>query len=372
MKRMRKGTTWNCIALAVLMALGLTGCGASSQGAETEAAVADSAYVSDDMYSYDNGKYEETASEEASDQEYDSAAGSTETAEKVQDTGRKLIKNVEMTVETEEFDALLTNVEKRIEALGGYIEASNVYNGSTYNSYNNGRLRSADITARIPAGNLDEFLSLVSESSNVISKNENVTDVTLQYVDMQSHKEALQTEQQRLLELLEQAETIDDIITLESRLSDVRYQIESMESQLRTFDNQVSYSTVYLYINEVKTYTQVEEQTRLQRMTSGFVNSLKGIGNGFLDFGVSFIIALPYLVVWAVIIAVMILLIRLIAKKSKKNSEKRALKQQIKERERQAAYEAHRKNIEKESAQETNAQEPQNHTVDGFGQEKKE
>ncbi len=341
---MRKKITWRYVVLAGLMAVGLTGCGASSKSAATEAAVADSAYLSDDMYSYDNSYYEETASED-----YDSTASSTENAEKVQDTGRKLIKNVDMSVETEEFDTLLANVERRIEALGGYIETSNVYNGSAYNSYSN--LRDANITARIPAEKLDEFLSLVSESSNVISKNENVTDVTLQYVDMQSHKEALQTEQQRLLELLEQAETIDDIITLESRLSDVRYQIESMESQLRTFDNQVSYSTVYLYINEVKTYTQVAEQTRLQRMTGGFVNSLKGIGNGFLDFCVAFVVALPYLVVWAVIIVAVILLIRLIVKKSKKSSEKRALKQQIKERERQAAYEAHLKNMDKENAQ---------------------
>jgi len=351
---MRKGITWSYIVLAGLMAVGLTGCGASSKSAQTEAAVADSAYLSDDMYSYDNSYYEETASED-----YDSTTGSTETVEKVQDTSRKLIKNVDMSVETEEFDALLANVEKRIEVLGGYIETSNIYNGSTYNSYNYERLRSADITARIPAQKLNEFLSLVSESSNVISKNENVTDVTLQYVDMQSHKEALQTEQQRLLELLEQAETIDDIITLESRLSDVRYQIESMESQLRTFDNQVSYSTVYLYINEVKTYTQVEEQTRLQRMTSGFVNSLKGIGNGFLDFGVSFVIAFPYLVVWAVIIVVVILIIRLIVKKSKMNSEKRALKQQIKERERQTAYEAHLKKMDKEKEQAANAEKVQ-------------
>ncbi len=341
---MRKKITWRYVVLAGLMAVGLTGCGASSKSAATESAVADSAYLSDDMYSYDNSYYEETASED-----YDSTASSTENAEKVQDTGRKLIKNVDMSVETEEFDTLLANVERRIEALGGYIETSNVYNGSAYNSYSN--LRDANITARIPAEKLDEFLSLVSESSNVISKNENVTDVTLQYVDMQSHKEALQTEQQRLLELLEQAETIDDIITLESRLSDVRYQIESMESQLRTFDNQVSYSTVYLYINEVKTYTQVAEQTRLQRMTGGFVNSLKGIGNGFLDFCVAFVIAFPYLVVWAVIIVAVILLIRLIVKKSKKSSEKRALKQQIKERERQAAYEAHLKNMDKEKVQ---------------------
>ena len=170
------------------------------------------------------------------------------------------------------------------------------------------------------------------------------------------------------MELLEQAETIDDIITIESRLSDVRYQIESMESQLRTFDNQVSYSTVYLYIDEVKTYTQTEEQTRLQRMAGGFVNSLKGIGNGFLDFCVSFVIALPYLVVWAVIIVVFILLIRLIVKKSKKSSEKRALKQQIKERERQAVYEAHLKNMDKEKVQKADTVDTEN----SQGKEKKE
>lgn len=358
---MRKRITWRYITLAGLMALGLTGCGASSKGAATEAAVADSAYLSDDMYSYDNSYYEEAASEE-----YDSTTGSTENVEKVQDTSRKLIKNVDMSVETEEFDKLLANVEKRIEALGGYIETSNVYNGSTYKAA--GNLRTANITARIPAERLNEFLSLVSEASNVISKNESVTDVTLQYVDMQSHKEALQTEQQRLLELLEQAETIDDIITIESRLSDVRYQIESMESQLRTFDNQVSFSTVYLYIDEVKTYTQTEEQTRLQRMAGGFVNSLKGIGNGFLDFCVSFVIALPYLVVWAVIIVGFILLIRLIVKKSKKSSEKRALKQQIKERERQAAYEAHLKNMDKEKVQKADTVDSEN----SQGKEKKE
>ena len=159
---MRKRITWRYITLAGLMALGLTGCGASSKGAATEAAVADSAYLSDDMYSYDNSYYEEAASEE-----YDSTAGSTENVEKVQDTGRKLIKNVDMSVETEEFDTLLANVEKRIEALGGYIETSNVYNGSTYKAA--GNLRTANITARIPAERLNEFLSLVSEASNVIS-----------------------------------------------------------------------------------------------------------------------------------------------------------------------------------------------------------
>ena len=322
---MRKRITWRYITLAGLMALGLTGCGASSKGAATEAAVADSAYLSDDMYSYDNSYYEEAASEE-----YDSTTGSTENVEKVQDTSRKLIKNVDMSVETEEFDTLLANVEKRIEALGGYIETSNVYNGSTYKAA--GNLRTANITARIPAERLNEFLSLVSEASNVISKNESVTDVTLQYVDMQSHKEALQTEQQRLLELLEQAETIDDIITIESRLSDVRYQIESMESQLRTYDNQVDNSTGNLYIDEVERYTPGAAKSAGARIAEGFSANIYRVGSFFKNFAIEFIILLPILIAIAIVLGIAILIVRIIIKISEKHQvgKKTSAKTEIK------------------------------------------
>ena len=61
----------------------------------------------------------------------------------------------------------------------------------------------------------------------------------------QTYKE-LETEQQRLLELLETAESLDDILTIESRLTEVQYELDSKESQLRTYDNQIDYSTVYL------------------------------------------------------------------------------------------------------------------------------
>ena len=71
---------------------------------------------------------------------------------------------------------------------------------------------------------------------------------------LQSHKKALLAEQESLLSMMEQAESIEDIIAINEQLTDVRYQIESMESQLRTYDNQVDYSTVNLYIDEVERY----------------------------------------------------------------------------------------------------------------------
>jgi hypothetical protein len=74
-------------------------------------------------------------------------------------------------------------------------------------------------------------------------------------VDLESHKKALQEEEKRLLSFMEDAESIEDLITIEDRLTNVRYQLESMESQLRTYDNQVNYSSVHMNIEEVETIT---------------------------------------------------------------------------------------------------------------------
>lgn len=96
--------------------------------------------------------------------------------------------------------------------------------------------RCSNLTARIPENKLDAFLTEVSGQGNVTYKNESVQDVTLQYTDITSRKKTLQMEQDRLWELLEKAESIDAVIALESRLSEVRYQLESIESQLRTLE----------------------------------------------------------------------------------------------------------------------------------------
>ncbi len=110
-----------------------------------------------------------------------------------------------MDVETREYDKLLSAVENKVTELGGYIESLDAYNGSTYYSYRS--TRNANLTIRIPKDRLEEFQNTVSELGNVTSRSENVQDVTLTYVDLQSHRDALRTEQERLLQLLEQAES---------------------------------------------------------------------------------------------------------------------------------------------------------------------
>ncbi len=308
---MKKGKIKVIVAMLVGVSLLASGCGSSSsKSADRSAPAADyatatesyeSGYMSDDIY------YAEDAIEEE--------AGAGAESPQVQDSSRKLIKNVNLQVETETFDDLLSRVTEKTERLSGYIESSYTYNGSNY--YGRGT-RNASLTIRVPAEKLDEFMSAIAEVSNVISKNESVSDVTLQYVDMESHKKVLVAEQERLIELLEQAETIEDIITIESRLSEVRYQIESMESQLRTMDNQVSYSTVYLTIEEVEKLTPVKEQTIFDKISTGFSKSLYGVGSGLLSFIIWIIISIPYLVVWAIVIIVALLIVKAIRRRKQR------------------------------------------------------
>ncbi len=242
----------------------------------------------------------------------------------VQDVNRKLIKTVEMTVETKEYDRMSEGLRDQVTAYGGYVERMNTYNGSSYS----GRQvsRSASMTIRIPEDKLDAFLGEVRSIGNVIRTSEKVDDVTLTYVDLTSHKESLQTEHARLLELLEKAESVADIITIQERLSNVRYQIESMESQIRTYDNQIAYSTIYLEISEVKELTPVKEKTVWERISGGFVSSLHAVGSGFVEFFVWLLANSPFLIIWALVIfAVLWVVLRCHRKRSGKKSVRKTL-----------------------------------------------
>ena len=309
------------ILCALGLALLLTGCGSSSYDSSASNKAAQTMASSDMMT-------EEAADEAASDgvYEYDAVAQGSDTgsgastAENVQkqvEQGRKLIRRMDIGVETQSFDELLSQIDAKVAELGGYIESSNTY-GYEGN-------RSANYTVRVPADKMDEMVTMVSENANVTRKSESTDDVTLSYVDTKSRKEALEVEQERLMALMEKAESVDAIIALETRLTEVRYQIQSMESQLRTYDNQVDYATITLSVEEVTIYTPdtQEPKSDLQRMTDGFVTSVKRVLQGIKNFLIDLVIALPYLLIWAVVIAAIVLVIRVIVKKSKKKRERK-------------------------------------------------
>ncbi len=260
---------------------------------------------------------QDTASSESFDSQLTSTSAIT-TKESAVNSQDKIIRRANLEVETQDFDNLIKFLDTQINQLGGYVENSEISGRYYYNS----DMRYGNIIARVPNDKLDEFINKVYDNSNVVNKQESTENITLQYVDTQSHKKALEIEQERLLALLEKVETLEDIITLETRLSSVRYELQSYETQLRTYDNLVDYSTVTLNIQEVERMTTVieEEKTVWNRIHTGFGDTMYNLSEGLKNFVVWFIVNLPYLIIWTVIIVIIALISRKYYKKSKSNS----------------------------------------------------
>lgn len=307
----------------LLMVSLLAGCGSSKESYDMAISKSEEAPAAMQEYA---------VAEEAADMAAEeSGSGSIEANTDISQTeqeNRKLIRTFNIQIQTKEFDDVTAGIQAKVQELGGYIESASMDSGSTYyNNYN----RYSYMTVRIPSDKLDGFVENVKETSNVTNISESTEDITLNYVDVESRKTALETERDRLLELLEKAETVEDIITIEGRLSEVRYQLESYTSRLRTFDNQVDYSTVHIDISEVDRETKVEPKTFWQEVSENFGNSVYGLGQGIRGLAIWFLGSSPYLVLWAVIIGAVVFIVRTIGKKRQLKSVLRNVKSEEQE-----------------------------------------
>lgn len=291
------------LILTFALVAGLAGCGAKSysNGASADGAIAETWGT------------EAAAPQAAADMGLTEEQGMNSST--AMPESRKWIVTVNMSAETDDLDAMSAALDEKIASLGGYVENQSVYNGSAYGGR---RYRSASLTIRVPAQDVDSFTGGVAEISNVVRKEKNLEDVTLQYVDTESRKKALETEQTRLLELLSQAENMTDLLEIEGRLTEVRGELERTASRLRLYDNQIDYATIYLNIEEVQEYTPVEEPTLWQRIRDGFTGSLKALGHSCQNLLVWLIVALPFLVLYGGIAVGIFVLIRKLRKNRKK------------------------------------------------------
>lgn len=320
------------LAITLMSVMVLSGCGAAS----TSGAVSSDSYAMDsgsdsyntEAYSADGGN--SIGAMNSKSAMADESGNSTESTT-VTDSSKKLITTVNINAETEDMDSLLESIDKEVASLGGYIESSSVSDNSddvqdavTYTSDRDysytTRSKNAYLTLRIPADTLEGFLSTLSKDCNVTSENKNIEDVTLQYVDTKSHMEALEAELKQLNSIMEKAETVEEIITVEDKITDVQYQLDSIKSQLKVYDNQINYSTVNVSLDEVKTYSVQSSGSIWSEITQGFVRSLKSVGNGIISFLIWFVIHIPQLVIIGIIVFLLVLIIR----KKRRNKKTRA------------------------------------------------
>ncbi len=261
------------LTAALILSLLAGGCGSSSSDSS---AVAETAAV------FENDSQQNMAA--ASESGAGASAGITSSFGSPSGTDdsdsfsleRKLIRTVSMNVETTEFDALITSIQENVSRLKGYIQQSDI-SGNSITEQGRSSGRYGSMTIRIPADSLNDFVTQVEADGNVTYKSENVSDVTLQYSDVESRLKTLRTEQERLWELLAIADTTEAIIALEERLTEVTIEIESSESRLRYLDNSVTYSTVTLSIDEVDTESPTQPENIFQQIRRGFSQNLSSL-----------------------------------------------------------------------------------------------
>lgn len=228
---------------------------------------------------------------------------------------RKLIRRLSLSAETENYTELIAQIENHVHVCGGYIE--NMEASTRYASK-----RYANLTIRVPADMLDEFAGYVGEVSNIVYRSESSKDITTTYVDIQSRRDALKTEYDRLLDLLEQANSLDEILQIESRMTNVRYELQNIESQLRTYDNLVDYATITLDITEVTVYTEVEEKGFWEELGDDFLDSIGGAWKMITGIFAGIVVALPYLLLISIIPFIVLCIYT--CRKKKRNAEKQA------------------------------------------------
>ena len=269
---MKRGFAW-LLTLLTLLGL-LSGCGG---GGDTTAP--------------------DTASNSAATEEADDAGGSYGAwaeAEVAEDSGgtaedgasdrlenAKMIYTARMEVETTAFDTADADLRTLVEVLGGYFEQAAVHDyGSGY--------RSGDYKVRIPADQFQPFLDQVGTLCHVTYQEQTSENVSEAYYDAESRLATQRTKLERLQNLLAQAENMEDIITIESAISETEYEIERLSGTMRHYDALVDYATVTLELSEVYRLSGTEDAPKSfgEKLSNAFTDGLAAVVEGLENFAI--------------------------------------------------------------------------------------
>lgn len=244
------------------------------------------------------------------------------------DVSSKIIYSADLLAQTTDFDAAIATLDAQIASFGGFIERSDVNGDTNYDENGVARIvnRWAYYVIRVPAARFEEFLRQTEGIGNVTSLSRYAENVTSQYTDYEARLSSLRTQEERLLSMLEKSEDVESLIALEQRLSDVRYELESIERNLKNLDMQISYSTVTLNLEEVEIYTPSVPVQRSfgEKLADALSSGWNRFVRNIQYFCIDLVSMLPGLVLFVLIVLVCFLGVRKLLRRAKTRREKKA------------------------------------------------
>ena len=236
----------------------------------------------------------------------------------------KKIRTVNLSLECKSMEGAEKELKDKVKAQGGYIESEDYSAISQWND-----TKRMNFTIRLPKENVDSFLDFLNGEGRILSKSENLQDVRLQYRDAKNHIKALETEQERILALMERAETVDQLIALENTLTDIRYQLDSYNSEILDYDNKVDFSTIYLELQESidGKINQSGNYSFFDRVRDGFIRNLFEIRLFFEDTALFVLVFIPQILLVLLIILLIVFANKKLLNKKKKEKQEKQEKQ---------------------------------------------
>ena len=197
---------------------------------------------------------------------------------------RMIIHHASVTTNVKDLEKAQHNMEQKVKKYEGYIVESNVYLESDETS-------TGKMIVRIPEKHFETFLSEAeAEASEILEKSVTGQDVTEQYVDLNSRVKSSRAVEERLLAFMKDAEKTEDLLKISNDLAKVQEEIEVLVGKINYLENQTSFSTIELTMQENRVIIpEIEnkdlntwEKTKKQFITS--TNSLLSIGSGIIVF----------------------------------------------------------------------------------------
>ena len=222
------------------------------------------------------------------------------------ETQQKLIKTGNLRFETQDLAKTHAQILKAVEATNAYIQ--NERSGKDYQgSYQ-------ELQLRIPSQNFQQALDLISAGIEYYDER-SITqrDVTEEFIDLEARLKAKRELENRYIELLKKATSVEEILEIERELSIIREEIEAKEGRLNYLSKQVSHSTLTVYFYKTEVETGVTKS-----YGSKIIQALKGGWQGISTFVLGILYIWPFLIL--VILA--IFLIRRWQKRTQKTTPK--------------------------------------------------
>ena len=301
---MRNQRTIAALSLAFALMMPLAACGGSASGG-TESKQSDEAYYttgsSSEEVAYDGGYAAEEAEAEAAPAAAEAAlVGSTvdltTTSIPAAEGTQKLVYSASVSVDTTDYAGTVAALRDLMGQTGAFAEYEDewVWGGDG--------LHVLEVSIRVPAESYDALMTGIDGiGGTVTNRTSQVTNITRTYADNEAIIEGLQIQEQRLLEMMGQAETVEEMLLVEERLSEVQTQLNRARTSRETMDADVSLSTVNVRINEVRIETTTGGTGYGTRVVRAFADMWDGFVEGVGDFFIGLIYAIPGIVILAVL-----------------------------------------------------------------------